>query len=167
MIRCSIFVIPRLIDGCRWSIFGSWIFRVFIWCMFGIFRKLLIVRLWGILIEMHNFMDLSNYLIYQKISLFCLHRIFGKRTVWFWAYLPEYLRCPCQVWVKIQISNGTLSNWFALIWSIVFSLNFSPNPIPSSWISVWIGRSWSNSHSNYLYPQVRDEGWFRVKYLHR
>ncbi len=167
MIRCNIFVIPRLIDGCRWSICDNWIFRFFLLYMFRTFKILLIVRLWETLIEKHNFKLLSSDLISRKISLFCLHLIFGKHIIEFYTFLLEYLRCPCRVWVKIQISSGTLNNWFVLIWSIVFSLYCYPIPNPSSWISVWIGRSWSNSHLNYQCPQVRDEGWFFLKCLHR
>jgi hypothetical protein len=167
MIKCSIFVITRLIDECRWNICDSWIFRVSLLCKFGIFRRLLIVRLWGILIVMHNFMLLYSGLIYRRISLFCLHQIFGKRIIEFYTYLLEFPQYPFQEWVKIQISNGSLNNWFVLIWSFIFSLNFYPIPIFYPWIFVWIGRSWSNNHLNYQCPQVKDEGWFWVKCLHR
>lgn len=92
MIRCSISVILQLIDEYHWSIFDSWIFKVSTWCRFGIFRRQLIIRLWGILRVMHSFMDLCNYLIFRKIVWFYLRRIFDKRIILFWAYPLWYLQ---------------------------------------------------------------------------
>lgn len=166
MIRCSISVILRLIDEYHWSIFDNWIFKVSTWCRFGIFRRQLIIQLWGILRVMHSFMDLCNYLIFRKIVWFYLRRIFDKRIILFWAYPLWYLRYPSQEWVKIQRLNGILSSWFVLIWFIVFSIHYGPILAISSWIFGWIGRSWSSNHLNCLYLPEGDEDWSLVKYLH-